>query len=126
MNPIETTRSPLRAAALLLGAAAVLSLAACAGTPPLEQVAVSRAAVERVSGASASEAPVEVALARDKMARAQRAMADKDYELARQLAEQAEADANLAEARARVNRSDSALAEVRASIRALRAELAGS
>jgi hypothetical protein len=126
MNPIETTRGPLRGMALLLGTAAVLSLAACAGTPPLEQVAVSRAAVERVSGANAAEAPIEVASARDKLARAQRAMADKDYGLARQLAAQAEADATLAEAKARVSRSDTALAEVRASIRALRAEMAGS
>lgn len=102
-----------------------LSLAACAGVPaPKEQMAVSQAAVERVSGPAAAEAPVEVAMARDKLARAQRALADKDHALARQLAEQAEADAALAEARARATRSDAALHQVRESIRALRAELA--
>lgn len=112
-------RGPM--AGLLLGTA--LALGACAGTPPKEQMAVGRAAVERASGPSAAEAPVELAAARDKIARANVAMARKDYTLARQLAEQAEADAALAEARARAVRSSTALAEVRESLRALRAEL---
>lgn len=122
MSPSRTEnlrRVPL--AGLLLGTA--LALAACAGTPPKEQMAVGRAAVERASGPAAAEAPVELAAARDKIARANVAMARKDYALARQLAEQAEADAALAEARARAVRSGSALAEVRESLRALRAEL---
>ena len=85
---------------------------------------MSQAAVERASGPTAAEAPAEVALARDKLARAQRAMAGKDYATARQLAEQAEADAALAQARARATRADTALDEVQASLRALRAELA--
>ncbi len=106
---------------------AALALGACAGgSPPQAQMAVSEAAVSRISGGSASEAPAEVASARDKLARAQRALAAKDYELARQLAEQAEADASLAEARARATRSEAALDEVRDGIRALRAELARS
>jgi hypothetical protein len=50
-------------------------------------------------------------------------MADKNYVLAKQLAEQAEADAVLAEALARSTRSERALAEVRESVRALREEL---
>lgn len=108
-------------------ATVALALAACAGTPPpKEQLAVSQAAVERVTGPAGAEAPAEVASARDKLARAQRAMADKDYVLARQLAEQAEADAALAEAKARANRSSAALNEVNESIRALKAELARS
>ncbi|MCA0240479.1 MAG: DUF4398 domain-containing protein [Proteobacteria bacterium] len=112
-------------AALAALAVATLALAACSSVPPpREQMAVSRAAVDRASGPAAAEAPVEMAAARDKMARANRAMADKDYVLARQLAEQAEADATLAEARARAKRSDVALNELRESIRALRAELA--
>ena len=127
MNQLQSRPGRLRALAWPLGAAAALSLAACVNTPPpKEQLAVSRAAVERISGPAASEAPVEVAAARDKLARAQRAMADKNYPLARQLAEQAEADAALAEARARASRSDSALNAVRESLRALRAELARS
>ncbi|NRF65590.1 DUF4398 domain-containing protein [Aquincola sp. S2] len=113
-------RSPLWAAA------AVVLVSGCASTgdAPNEQMAVSRAAVERASGSNAAEAPVELASARDKMARAQIAFANKDYVQARQLAEQAEAEANLAEAQARSVRANRALAEVRESIRQLRAEMA--
>ena len=86
-------------------------------------MAVGRAAVERVSGPTGAEAPLEVASARDKIARANRAIAAKDYAMARRLAEEAEADAALAEAKSRASRSDGALEEVRAGIRALRAEM---
>ena len=110
----------------LWAAAAVVLVTGCASTAdaPNEQMAVSRAAVERASGSNAAEAPVELASARDKMARAQIAFANKDYLQARQLAEQAEAEANLAEAQARSVRANRALAEVRESIRQLRAEMA--
>jgi predicted Zn-dependent protease with MMP-like domain len=105
-------------------ASAMLLLAGCASEPPpREQLAVSRAAVERVAGPAAAEAPDDVAAARDKINRANVAMASKDYVLARQLAEQAEADAALAEARARSQRSSDALGEVRKSIQLLRTEL---
>lgn len=120
MKPRRTRRAPLH---LLLASATLAALAACS-SPPKEQMAVSRAAVDRVSGPTAAEAPAEVAAAREKLARAQRAMAEKDYVLARQLAQEAEADAALAEARARARRADSALDEVRESLRVLRAELA--
>ncbi len=115
-----------RQPALLLAAATVALLAACASTPPpREQLAVGRAAVDRASGPAAAEAPVELAAARDKMERANLAMANKDYPLARQLAEQAEADATLAEAQSRTARSDRALTEVRESIRMLREQAGG-
>ena len=114
----------LRACALSVGAATLLSLAACASAPaPREQMAVGRAAVERVSGPAGADAPAEVASARDKIARANRAMAAKDYATARRLAEEAEADAALADAKSRANHSDGMLDELRASIRALRAEM---
>ncbi|MFT3817841.1 MAG: DUF4398 domain-containing protein [Rubrivivax sp.] len=120
-------RSSAPRAALAALTLATLGLAACSSVPPpREQMAVSRAAVDKASGPAAAEAPVEIAAAREKLARANRAMADKDYALARQLAEQAEADAALAEARARAKRSDTALGELRESIRALRAELSKS
>ena len=100
-------------------------LAACASTPPpTEQMAVSKAAVERATGPAAAEAPTELAAARDKLASANAAYAKKDYVLARQLAEQAEADATLAEAQARSERSDKALGEVREGIKQLRDEMA--
>ena len=120
---VRHTRRLLRLA--LPAAAGLLMVSACAGTPPpVEQLAVGRAAVERANGPAAAEAPVELAMARDKIARANTAYTNKDYELARQLAEQAEADATLAEAKARSIRSDRALSEVREGLRQLRYEMA--
>ena len=121
-SPATTAR---QGAVPLALAVALLTLGGCASEPvPKEQLAVSRAAVDKVAGPSAAEAPLQVAAARDKIARANTALAAKDYTLARQLAEQAEADAALAEASARAERSGDALGEVRASLKALRAELA--
>ena len=106
-------------------AASLVLLSACASTPPpVEQLAVGKAAVERATGPAAAEAPVEMAAARDKIARANLAYANKDYVLARQLAEEAEADATLAEAQARTVRSSRALSEVREGVRQLREEMA--
>jgi hypothetical protein len=111
----------LRAATVLALAA---MLAACAGAPaPNAQLAVAQAAVERASGSAAAEAPLELAAARDKINRAQVAYSNKDYALARQLAEQAEADAGLAEAQARFVRAQRALEEVRSGIRQMREEM---
>lgn len=111
--------------ALPWAAACLTLLSACASTPePIEQLAVGRAAVERASGPAAAEAPIELAAARDKITRANLAYANKDYVLARQLAEQAEADATLAEALARSTRSSRALTEVREGLRQLRDEMA--
>ena len=119
-SSVPTLSSPSWAAA---GLALLLSACASQGGPPREQMAVSKAAVEKASGQNAAEAPVGLAAARDKMARAQLAYNNKDYQLARQLAEQAEADAVLAEAQARSVRADRAVAEVRESIRQLLAEI---
>ncbi len=123
MNKNPSSQSGVsRATWLALALAA--TLAACSSVPPpREQMAVGRAAVERASGPAANEAPVELAAARDKIARANRAMAEQDYATARRLAEEAEADATLAEATARAKRSEKALNELRESIRVLRTEL---
>ncbi len=124
MTRLTSSQRPRITPGPAIAAALALSLAACASVePPREQLAVSRAAVERASGPAAAEAPLELAAGRDKLERANVAMINKDYTQARQLAEQAEADAALAEARARATRSDRALGELRASIRALREEL---
>ena len=124
-NLLPSTR--WRGLAPMLGATLVAMLAACAGVPePREEMALGRAAMDRVSGPAGAEAPLEVASARDKITRANRALANGDHTRARQLAEQAEADAALAEAKSRAVRASIALDEVRASIRALRAELARS
>ena len=78
-------------------AAAVLTLSACASSqkaPATADVAVSKNAVENaVSAGAADLAPAEINLAREKMMRANAALAAKDYTLARDLATQAQADA---------------------------------
>jgi hypothetical protein len=127
--PVTPSPLPLRRAhwmfpKTLAAASVVAMLAACAGDPPKTQLAVGQASVDRATGPAAAEAPVELAAARDKIARANVAYANKDYALARQLAEQADADATLAEAQARSVRSDRALVAVRDSIRQLREEMA--
>ena len=117
-----------RPLAALAAAAAIAVLAAsgCASTGdmPREQMAVARAAVDRSAGPAGADAPIEVAEARSKLDRATAAVARKDYDAARRLAEQAEADANLAEAKSHSVRAARALQEVREGIRQLREEMA--
>jgi len=89
-------------------------LAACATSPaPTEQVAVARAAIADATAAGGGEySPAQLRNAQDKLARAQRAMADQDNARARALAEEAEVDARLAAARARSVKAQRAVAEV--------------
>lgn len=122
-NNVAWTHPGLRIAAPFAVASLVL-LSACASTPaPSAEMAVARSAVERATGPAAAEAPVEMALARDKITRANAAYAKEDYALARRLAAEAEADATLAEAQSRSVRSTRALAEVRVGVRMLREEM---
>ena len=105
---------------------AAAMLAACSNLPPpVEQMAVTRTTVERVSSApnAVDAAPVELSQAREKLARAERAMNDKDYVAARRLGAEAEADARVAESRASAMRGERALKEIRESIRSLQDEI---
>ena len=114
---------PLRLAGLIT---VVTVLAACSSLPPpVEQMAVTRTTVERVSSApnAVDAAPVELSQARDKLERAERAMNDKDYVTARRLGAEAEADARVAESRASAMRGERALKEIRDSIRSLQDEI---
>jgi hypothetical protein len=106
-------------------AAIVMTLAACATTNPLadEKIAVAKASVQHAEESGAPElAPVELAAARDKLARAEKANTDRQGLPATQLADQANADAQLAEATARQQRSHKAAMEFDASMLALRQE----
>jgi hypothetical protein len=105
-------------------AAVAVGLTACVSTPiPNEKIAVAKASVQRAEQSGAPElAPVEMAAARDKLARAEQAAAARDAQPANQLAEQAEVDARLAEATAQQQRSRKAAMEFDASMRALRNE----
>ena len=108
-------------------AAVVLSLAACASSekaPATADVAVSKNAVENaVSAGAADLAPAEINAARDKMMRANAALAAKDYTLARDLATQAQADAKLAQSKANSTKAQAAAAALDADLRVLRNEV---
>ena len=108
-------------------AAVVLTLAACASSqkaPATADVAVSKNAVENaVSAGAADLAPAEINLAREKMMRANAALAAKDYTLARDLATQAQADAKLAQSKATSSKATAAAAALDADLRVLREEV---
>jgi hypothetical protein len=108
----------------VLCAAIALNAAGCATTPvPNEKIAVAKSSVQRAEQAGAPElAPVEMAAARDKLARAEKAAADREPVPATQLADQANADAQLAEASAQQQRSHKAAVEFDANLQALRQE----
>jgi len=110
---------------VLCGAAATLMLG-CSSlkTPATADVAVSKAAVDNAAGAGAAQyAPVELLAARDKLALANKAMAVKDYKLARDMAAQAQADAKLAQSKANSAKAQAAADAVQDDIRVLREEL---
>jgi hypothetical protein len=93
-------------------------------TPATADVAVSKAAVDNASGAGGMEyAPVEMTSAREKLVRANKAMADKDYKLARDLAAQAQVDAKLAQSKANSSKAQIAADALQDDIRILRDEL---
>ncbi|HEY6621057.1 MAG TPA: DUF4398 domain-containing protein [Steroidobacteraceae bacterium] len=109
---------------VVLGAAIAFIAAGCVTTPiPNEKLAVAKSSVQAAEQAGAPElAPVEMAAARDKLARAEKAAANRDAQPATDLAEQANADAQLAEASAQEKRSQKAAMELDASLQALRRE----
>lgn len=93
-------------------------------TPATADVAVSKAAVENAAGAGGVQyAPVEMTAAREKMVLANKAMVDKDYKLARDLAAQAQVDAKLAQSKANSAKAQAAADALQEDIRVLRIEL---
>ncbi|WP_240494583.1 DUF4398 domain-containing protein [Azonexus hydrophilus] len=93
-------------------------------TPATADVAVSKAAVDNAAGADGAEyAPVEMRLAREKLALANKALADKDYQLASQLANEARADARLAQGKANSAKAQAAATALESDIRVLDEEL---
>jgi len=109
------------------GAAAatlLLSWSAHAANPIAdEKIAVAQASLQRAEQSGAPQtAPVELATARDKLARAQKANADHDIKMATALAEQANVDAEVAEATAMQQHSHAAAVEFDTSMQALRNE----
>lgn len=105
--------------------AASAFMVGCASTQaPTEQMAVSKAEVNNAVSAGSNEfAPVQLKSAMDKLDAAEKAMADENYELAKQLAEQAEVDAKLAGAMARTAKAQKAANAVQDDSRVLRQEI---
>ena len=105
--------------------ASVIVLGACASSSPVadEKIAVAKASLQRADGSGAPEfAPVELATARDKLARAEKANADHDLQPATNFAEQANVDAQLAEATAQEQRAHKAAMEFDSGINTLQQE----
>ena len=121
---LMTTRAHLAPLAVTL-AAGLAALSGCASTPaPTEQLAVAEAAVQRANTTATSESSaIELKVATNKLAAARQAMASKDYELARRLAEQAEVDADVAALRAQSARSRQAAQESKDASRVLSEEI---
>lgn len=110
----------------VLFAATLVMASGCSSlkTPATADVAVSKAAVDNAASAGAAEfAPVEMTSAREKMVRANKAMADQDYPQARELAAQAQADAKLAQGKANTAKAQTAADALQDDIRVLRDEL---
>ena len=114
-------RTTLVAAAVLFS----LGLGACASPPmPTDQIAVTTAAIAHAEAAGGQEkAPAEMGLARDKLRRANLAVAAREPAQARQLAQQAQLDALVAEAKAESLKARTAALEVQAASQALREEM---
>jgi septal ring factor EnvC (AmiA/AmiB activator) len=128
MNDIRITHQRRSGLGIALGTAigvAALALAACASTPPpTAQMAVSNAALAHAVGAGSVElAPAETALARDKMSRANLAIAAKDNDTALALAQQAQLDAQLAEAKTESSKARKSADALQDASRALREEM---
>ncbi|MDE2388753.1 MAG: DUF4398 domain-containing protein [Betaproteobacteria bacterium] len=106
-------------------ACSTIFLAGCASIPaPNEQLAASKAAVDNALSAGGNEfAPLQLKSAIDKMDAAERAMGDKNYLLARQLAEEARIDAKLAEMKARTSKAQKAADVMQESNRVLHQEI---
>jgi hypothetical protein len=104
--------------------AIALSAAGCASTPiPNEQIAVAKSSVQRAEQNGAPElAPVEMSAARQELASAEKAAADRQALPATQWAEKANVDAQLAEATAQERRAHKAATEFDASMATLRQE----
>jgi len=108
-----------------MAVAAVALMAGCASTSaPTEQMAVSKAAVSNAMSAGGNQfAPLQFKSALEKMDAAEKAMAEKNYELALRLAEQAEVDAKLAAEMARSAKAQKAADALQDDIRVLRQEI---
>jgi Domain of unknown function (DUF4398) len=124
MNPITISRF-MSTSATALGIAGALGISACAKPDrPVEQMAVSRAAVSNAQiGGGTEAAPYEMILATEKMAKANVALSNREYETARALAMEAQLDARLAQIKSSSGKAQKAASELEEASRVLSDEL---
>lgn len=105
-------------------APAILMAGCSSGPPPKTEMNLSKAAVARATSNAdtAQFAPVELQSAKDKLARAEKAMSEEKYELAKELAAEAQVDAKLAEAKSQSAKTQKAAQDSQEAIRLLREE----
>jgi hypothetical protein len=120
------SRSLRTRAAVPLIAGLSLLAAGCATTNEalVEEITRTEASIQQVqqSGQTREAGGLELEQAKDKVARARRALENGDESTARRMAVEARLDADLAEAKANSHSSQQAVDEVMASIEALRRE----
>jgi hypothetical protein len=121
----KTARAAQPFGRALLVLVAALTVSACATTPPpTEQIAVTTAAVSHAAAAGSGQgAPIDLAMARDKLRRANLALAAQDNEQALRLAQQAHVDALVAEATTEASKARKSAQEVQEASRVLREEM---
>jgi hypothetical protein len=104
--------------------ACALSAASCASTPePREELARAKAALEEAErGGGPEHAELEMSLAREKLAAAEKST-DSEPDEARRSAEQAEVDARLALVKARRAEAEQATQELGETVRAMSEEM---
>lgn len=121
MNNVRLIHVP---AALLL-VTTTAWLGGCASAPaPTADLAVAEAAVRNANtSATREDAPAELQRATDKLASARQAVAAKDHDRAREMAQQAQVDAQAAEVHAGAVRARKAAQESQDAARVLREEL---
>lgn len=110
---------------LLAAACAAALLAGCGSAPvPREQLAVSQASIQAAQTAGAPElAPVELERAKEKYAMAVAAAKERQFVVARKLADEADVDAQVARTKAQAERSRRSADEVRAGLKTLQQQL---
>ncbi len=118
------SHSRLSVPALLITLLIALPASAAAPLALSEKMAVAEASVQQVNTTSNAEnAAIEIQVATAKLMAARKALADKQYVLAEQLAEQAQVDAKVAQIHAEAERSRKAALETQDAARALNEEI---
>jgi len=119
-------RQPHSRAGMSLALALLMAAAGgCATNAPAnDQIAASQAAITRASAMGANEfAPIEMKSARDRMVRANEAVAAREYVLANALSQEALKDVQLAEVKVQSEKAQRAAMQLREDRRVLQNEI---